>query len=102
MRLIDLQPRWLSENVFVFKCPHCVRGGREQPYWLSCKNVPMKISDQFELWHASGLEGVMVPMNEATAWKFSGKDFETLSVTPSIDASPSGDWHGYITNGGIR
>lgn len=33
-------------------------------------------------------------------WDLLGQDdFETLTLTPSIDASASGHWHGFITNG---
>ena len=27
--------------------------------------------------------------------------FETMTVTPSLDGSPGGNWHGFITNGDI-
>jgi len=34
------------------------------------------------------------------AWNFvSRSDFGAISVTPSLDASASGHWHGMITNG---
>jgi hypothetical protein len=36
------------------------------------------------------------------AWNISTKDFETVTVTPSIDASKSGNWHGFIVNGEIK
>ena len=29
-------------------------------------------------------------------------DFSTLSVTPSLDGSQGGLWHGFITNGEIK
>jgi hypothetical protein len=101
MKLTDLEPRWVHENVFVFRCPHC------QKTWISCKSTPMSIGEQFEHFRSANLEPAgpryaVVPMNEETAWAMSGKDFETLSVTPSIDASASGHWHGFITNGEIR
>lgn len=36
-------------------------------------------------------------------WNLQGQeDFETLTLTPSIDASASGHWHGYIRNGQIE
>lgn len=34
-------------------------------------------------------------------WQRTGDTFETLTLTPSIDASKSGHWHGHITNGNI-
>jgi hypothetical protein len=45
---------------------------------------------------------VVVMTKEEVAWRFEGNDFATLTVTPSIDASNSGNWHGFITNGEIR
>lgn len=99
MRLSELEPRWLSEHVFIFKCPHC-RG-----IWLSCKNVAMSSQEQFDLFEATlgpDWNMIIVPMKESYAWQFSGKDFETLTVTASVDASNSGHWHGSITNGECR
>lgn len=101
MRLTDLDPRWLSPDVFIFLCPHC------RKRWLSCKRVAMPVREQFELFRiARERDGfpnlVMVPMRAECAWNFDGNNFEAMTVTPSIDASPSGDWHGFITNGEVR
>lgn len=100
MKLTDLEPRWLSDSVFVFRCPHC-RGT-----WLSCKTAPMTIHDQIELFQAAGLEPTgprygVVPMKAEYAWvvKDGNRDFATLTVTPSIDATASGHWHGVIADG---
>jgi hypothetical protein len=36
-------------------------------------------------------------------WTIAGGDsFADLSVTPSVDASNTGHWHGFITNGEIQ
>jgi hypothetical protein len=43
-----------------------------------------------------------VPCRDDMAWVISSQDFATMSVTPSLDASASGHWHGFITNGEIR
>jgi hypothetical protein len=75
--------------------------------WISCKSVAMKISDQFEIFASAGIENDVrprygvVPMREDCAWGISGIDFETISVTPSIDASAAGHWHGFIANGEV-
>jgi len=45
---------------------------------------------------------VVVGCKEAMAWNISGQSFENMTVTPSIDASGSGHWHGNITNGVIQ
>lgn len=102
MRLLELEPRWIHDNVFVFKCPHCVADGWKRQHWLSCKNVAMSTSEQIKLFEGAMDHAVVVPMRQDCCWNISGKDFATMSITPSIDASPSGDWHGNITDGEIR
>ena len=102
MRLAELEPRWVHANVFVFRCPHC------REHWLSCKDVAMSIHDQFELFRAAGLDPAathkpyVVPMKQEFSWQFSSRDFATMTVTPSIDASKSGHWHGHIQGGEIK
>jgi hypothetical protein len=34
-------------------------------------------------------------------WHRTGDSFETLSLTPSIDCSHFGHWHGFLTAGAI-
>lgn len=104
MRLIDLEPRWIHHNVFVFLCPHC------RKILLSCKNVAMSEQDQINLFKKEfgewwNLEVIL--SRDSTAWAISGTRPldpraafpDNITVTPSIDASPSGHWHGFITNG---
>lgn len=43
----------------------------------------------------------VVPANPDFAWTFSSRNFGDMSVTPSVDASSSGHWHGHITKGAI-
>lgn len=100
MKLAELSPRWIHPNVFVFRCPHC------RNVWLSCKDVAMADKEQADLLRVADLEphgprygSVMtVP---GMAWRFEGRDFATMTVTPSIDASKARHWHGRITNGEI-
>lgn len=104
MRLVDLQPRWFGfgENPragFVFLCPHC------RKVWLSCKSIALPMREQMRIFSRLGLQATavganVVPTKPEFAWSVAG-DFESLTVTPSIDASPSGDWHGHITAGAI-
>ena len=105
MRIVDLEPRWLSETVFVFRCPCCL--GTERALWLSCKSASMEGGAQRDLFRDAGLEpsgkgAVVVGTVDDCAWSVSSKDFATMSVTPSIDASRAGHWHGFITAGEIR
>jgi hypothetical protein len=97
MRLIELQPRWWSAHAgehdgghdrhgVTFLCPHCKtqRLGvafDHSPAHLDLPNTPYAEN----VWHAEG-----------------DTSFETLTLTPSVDASSCGHWHGFITNGEIR
>jgi hypothetical protein len=101
MKLTDLSPRWIYKNkMFTFLCPHC------RKTWLTCKRVAMNDRQQWDIFHEAfscdtGDAAWPVGCKEDVAWKFSGFDFATMSVTPSLDASKSGHWHGHITNGQI-
>ena len=107
MRLTDLEPRWIvGGTVFVFLCPHC------QKFLLVCTNVPMSMKEQqalFEKEFGENWNTFVVPMRPGATWSISGTRpsnpgvaFPTdLTVSPSIDASASGCWHGFITNGEV-
>jgi Family of unknown function (DUF6527) len=98
VKLSELNPRWLDLDVFIFECPHC------RKIHLSCKRVKMTIGRQVDLFEQVFGEGAagenVVPSNKDVAWRISG-DFDSMTITPSIDASGSGHWHGSITNGEI-
>ncbi len=106
MKLIDLEPRWIHEHLFVFLCPHC------QEFYLTCKDVEMSMSEQEELYEkvfGEKWNQMIVPAKESFSWTLSysrpmqyNAAFPTnMTVIPSIDASASGHWHGHITNGEI-
>lgn len=99
MKLTDLEPHWLTPDMFVFKSP----SGKGD--LITCKRVPMTRMEQMEAVYLQNpqFKGIPVVLTVADmAWEFKGNDFATLTVTPSIDASASGNWHGFITNGEIR
>lgn len=100
----ELEPRWVHPNVFVFLCPHC------KSILLSCKNINMSHTEQRELFERVFGEDactLVVFDQDDQCWSISGSvprdpnaTFPAdLTVTPSIDASKSGHWHGFITNG---
>lgn len=104
MRLTDLDPEWITPDLFIFRNP---TGGNN---WLTCKRVPMGNKEQRLLIYGNWEEpetktkwcGTPVVMTgPETIWSFSSKDFENITIFPSIDASASGNWHGFITNGEI-
>jgi hypothetical protein len=103
MKLTDLEPRWLSPDVFTFRCPHCQKEN------LLCKRIPMSFKDQAKLVNGCLVRTAeddedwpidFVPMKDSACWTMEG-DFSSMTVRPSIDASASGHWHGFITNGEV-
>ena len=99
MRLTDLDPHWLSPDVFVFRSP----SGHGD--WITCKRVPLEREKQYELIYRDNPQFVgqtVVMTQDAMVWSFAGNDFATLTVSPSIDHSPSGNWHGFVRNGEIQ
>ncbi|MGH9524207.1 MAG: DUF6527 family protein [Terriglobales bacterium] len=42
-----------------------------------------------------------MPTKDGFAWTIDSRDFASMTVQPSIDASASGHWHGHIKNGDI-
>lgn len=99
MKLIDLEPRYYTtrDNVqpvgITFACP--------------CKpDCPSRLAVAI---HMDGTNFDPDPDNPQQfeagekVWTVAGGDsFKNLSLTPSIDASSSGHWHGFVTGGEIR
>lgn len=130
MKLTDLSPRWLEHEGqrigIMFACPHCVRALADQHIWLTCFFVragslpavhgmdelhegergERLIFEQAlrELGHPDPVQGAyrdIVDCEPDKEWKYAGADFRYMSISPSIDASASGHWHGFITSGEI-
>lgn len=128
MRLTDLKPRWLDLNgghiAIMFLCPHCPTGDT----WLTCffiqagsipktdGNYPIEAlrwtrgervlfyEALKEMGHPDPVEGAyhdVVDCKPDCCWTKSSDDFNTMSCSPSLDASAAGHWHGFITNGEI-
>lgn len=120
MRLVDLKPKWIRRNgeavAIIFLCPRCVSRGngceKKVLTWLTCTFVAMQPSEQRRLiaeiieqepadFLETDTEDHDVVGCKVLAWKRSSKMLENISVTPSIDASPSGHWHGHVKDGQI-
>jgi hypothetical protein len=98
MRLLDLDPRWykLEEGGprvgLTFECPHC-RSTRLGVLFHHLGREALE-DGYIRAYHGGSDEHI---------WSLSGSDeLETLTLSPSIDASKSGHWHGFITDGVIR
>jgi|GEM_PF-1492764 len=120
MRLSELDPRWLCEGGrkvgFVFKSPTDPKwwqtcffeAGRK---FLCCPDPQCQANDHWSCPHsqvglceAAGVDANWVQgCKRECAWTAHGElDFAVLTVTPSIDGSAGGLWHGFITNGEVR
>ncbi len=96
MRLTELSPEWIGDKKgIMFLCPCC----RKTELTCYFEPTPMKSQMITAAKMRPNNHGDIVPVNPASAWVRQGDDFDTLSITPSVDASKSGHWHGFITNG---
>lgn len=102
MRLLDLDPRWCGLNQWVsperpfriglsFLCPHC----HEQRLAILF-DPPVNPTRVDVVYNAQAYAG------DRYVWQRSGDTFDTLTLTPSIDASKFGHWHGRITAGEVK
>lgn len=113
MRLTDLDPRWLIKEGrrvgFIFLSP--TRGSGPVHYRQTCFFEKTPFREQCELvWAAMADQAEedrefwnWQPCKQDFAWALHGEaDFASLTVTPSLDGSAGGLWHGFVTNGEIR
>lgn len=103
MRLVDLNPNWVlkdgSRVGFTFLSP---TGKQGNTHWRqSCFAKPTPNDVQDDLLGDAAVQRC----NPAFGWTIAGgienASFETMTVTPSIDGSAGGLWHGFITGGEI-
>lgn len=117
MRLADLEPKWLLKDGirvgFIFRSP------TRRECWQSCFENPPPRREQWALFAAAfrgqvedadddfgdfirpDVQGCKQDAHWSIAGGIVGATFETMSVTPSLDGSAGGNWHGHITNGEI-
>jgi Family of unknown function (DUF6527) len=96
MKLIDLEPKWYvlheggPRTGLTFQCPHC-------------RQVRLGVA-----FHPHGVAAIAEHEPDAhqptgPIWTIAGDQdchsFENVTLTPSVDASKFGHWHGFITNG---
>jgi len=100
LKLLDLSPKWWCFDGghrvgLTFLCPCCVGTERETHLGIAFHHKGHEaIDDEYVRAHGHGGEHI---------WELnSEEDFHNLTLAPSIDASKSGHWHGFITNGEIR
>ena len=108
MRLADLNPRW-SEAYgrpgdrigITIDCPGACCAGKT----LSEIEAGDKPSDQTKerlfIPFANPPGGAAPFQTTGALWQRTGETFDDLTLTPSVDASAWGHWHGFICDGGI-
>lgn len=105
MRLTELDPHWIGLCPghawgLSFVCPCCARNGKED-------RIAVFFDEAIGLQLLERVIGRAVINHEAMEllskhkWHREGETFDTLTLTPSVDASEHGHWHGFITNGAI-
>jgi hypothetical protein len=100
MKLTDLDPRWYvfedggPRVGLTFECPCCL--GTDKATRIGV------------VFHKQGHEAIddayiLARHPDEKIWTMVGPDnFSILTLTPSIDASHVGHWHGFVTNGEAR
>jgi hypothetical protein len=113
MRLIDLNPRWFGlppalKQGLTFDCPCCCNTDRAVRLAVPFVNpidgsAPISLEPKI-LWPLlcppPTAEG-QVTVPPGFHWTRTGETFDVLTLSPSVDASKSGHWHGHIMAGGI-
>lgn len=114
MKLTELEPRWFDvpgtgtdKDGVTFLCPCAFcrsnpsRAARLAVQFANPIGTEPKpaMSNQDKYRHVHELGTFDVP--PGFLWQRAGETFETLTVYPSVDASASGHWHGYIQNGDV-
>lgn len=126
MKLIELNPRWWNEpgrfgQGVLFRCPCCtakpILPGKAPCLYNNpqCADLAIAFSNPLDggevfpinkqaiLWAAlkwnvgDATHPAIIP--PGVHWTRKGDTFETLSISPSVDASASGHWHGFVTDG---
>lgn len=108
MRLTELDPRWWGEGDrrlgISFRCPHCLT----QRLGVAFANPPDGGAPSAIVTDAGMPQVIRDHLDQQTfdvppghLWSRQGDDFASLTLSPSIDASKAGHWHGNVTNGEV-
>jgi hypothetical protein len=104
VKLTDLDPRWACDADIViggeiqhFNGRHGMAVSFECP---CCRFTPR--ATRLAVWFSNPIDGLPPTDDASKLWGRSGTTFDDLSLSPSIDASAHGHWHGFITGGEVR
>lgn len=103
MKLTELKPKWIESQWDVlnsvvfgvsFQCPHC-QSVRLAIFFTEPFGETNKINT------AQWADPRKSDTVEILLWNRQGETFDDLTISPSIDASKRGHWHGFIQNGTV-
>ena len=99
MNLADLNPRWcVDADIVIGGVSRHYEGRKGMGITFDC---PHCRTTRLAVWFANPIDGG-VPTDDATRlWQRTGATFDGLTLSPSIDASAHGHWHGFIKNGDV-
>lgn len=84
-----------------FRCPHCPAGERGETAYLGVFFSTPIDRDRTDT-DEKDWPTYMLQHPERKYWDRSGDSFDNLTISPSVDASGVGHWHGFISSGEIR
>lgn len=107
MKLTELNPKWVASSAWGEK--------NGQPYQFSTYerngmglvfDCPVHRDHRIVVFFANPIDA-LPPAEDKFLWQRSGDTFESITLTPSVDASHAqgertGCWHGHITNGEVK
>jgi hypothetical protein len=121
MKLLDLDPHWVlihrwddASGTQHFP-PYCPEGPERRIGGISfmcpvhtkrCEYCQQLLPESHRLvvWFENPVDGLPPEFTATHRWQRTGETFETMTLTPSINAQGEypGCWHGHITNGEIQ
>lgn len=99
MKLADLNPRWVSLHNFDPASTYNIGVSFDSP--TTGKRLALLFEPAIDPAGLAAKYGWPVFFPESKKWQRTGETFDSLTLSPSLDFSASGDWHGFIKDGNI-
>jgi hypothetical protein len=99
MRLTEFNPRWVIDGDIVVGGQN-VHNLQRQGMGLSF-DCPCCRETRLAVYLQNPIDGGL-PSDDGQLWTRVGETFDTLTLSPSVDASKHGHWHGVIVNGEVK
>ncbi len=96
-RLVDLNPRWVGIHNFDVNSIYYIGVTFDSP--TTGKRLAVLFEPAIDPAGLAAKYGWSTYFPESKKWQRTGETFDSLTLSPSLDFSSSGDWHGFINNG---